>query len=154
MELALKLDQSVLNDRAVRVTRCKKNPKPFKKEEEKNSKENGKESGAYKRIKHKESQKERQKGSGWITKMKKRNKESQHKPATATKVSSFAGETTGANVKVFQIFDLSAVEIFSFNFVINWQVVKKGKTVKRNKEDHRKKLIAAKLSSGKKQWLE
>lgn len=87
----------MLNDRAVRVTRCKKNPKPFKKEDEKNPKENGKESGAYKRIKHKETQKERQKGAGWITKMKKRNKESQHKPA---KVSSFAGETTGDNTKV------------------------------------------------------
>lgn len=105
MELALKLDQSTLNDRAIRVSRCKKNPKPFRVEEKKTSgkeKENGKESGAYKRIKNKEEQEERKKGSGWITKMKKRNKESYHKSG---KGNSFAGETTGADsVKVLLIF--------------------------------------------------
>ena len=94
VELALKLDQSMLNGRSIRVSRCKKNPKPFKAEENKPGKdrEDGKESGAYKRIKHKESQEERKKGAGWISKMKKRNKESYHKQA---KVNSFAGETTG-----------------------------------------------------------
>lgn len=113
MELALKLDQSLLNDRPIRVSRCKKNPKPFKTEEKKPGKEreDGKESGAYKRIKHKESQEERKKGAGWISKMKKRNKESYHKPA---KVNSFAGETTGndsAKVK------LKSSILFSSN---NW----------------------------------
>ncbi|XP_032793718.2 LOW QUALITY PROTEIN: RNA-binding protein 34 [Daphnia magna] len=124
VELALKLDQSILNDRPIRVSRCKKNPKPFKTEEKSSGKEkeNSKESGAYKRIKNKEMQEERKKGAGWITKMKKRNKESYHK---AGKGNSFAGETTGAD---------------------SIKVLKTGKAVKRNKEEHRKKVIAAKLA--------
>ncbi|KAI9559682.1 hypothetical protein GHT06_013687 [Daphnia sinensis] len=124
VELALKLDQSILNDRPIRVSRCKKNPKPFKVEEKTSGKEkeNSKETGAYKRIKNKEMKEERKKGAGWITKMKKRNKESYHK---AAKVNSFAGETTGTD---------------------SVKVVKAGKAVKRNKEEHRKKVIAAKLA--------
>ena len=140
MELALKLDESKLNDRAIRVSRCKKNPKPHQPEPEKNAKENGKESGAYKRIKHKETQKERQKGAGWITKMKRRNKESTHKQA---KVSSFAGETTGDSVKVW-IIDCTVK--FKPPNVLFLQVVKTGKVVKSTKEENRKKQIAAKLA--------
>ena len=111
MELALKMDQSLLKERAIRVSRCKKNPKPFKPEDDKTSaKENGKEAGAYKRIKHKQGQQERQKGAGWISKMKQRNKESRH---NQPKVSSFAGETTGANtVKVLVNF------IFIFFYIL------------------------------------
>jgi hypothetical protein len=98
----------MLDGRPIRVSRCKKNPKPFKAEEKKSDKE----SGAFKRIKDKESQEERKKGAGWITKMKKRNKESYHKQA---KVNSFAGETTGndsANkVKLLKNYILSLISI-------------------------------------------
>lgn len=99
MELALKLDQSLLNDRAIRVSRCKRNPKPTKTEDNANSKDGSKETGAYKRLQQKHSQQERKKGAGWITKMKQRNKESGPK-TSLNKVGSFAGETTGDGAKV------------------------------------------------------
>lgn len=93
VELALKLDESTLNGRAIRVTRCKRNPKPFK-PEVKDKK--GNKDGAYRRIKNKEGQKERKKGSGWVSKMRQNKKSLNEKKGTAH---SFSGEMAGASAQ-------------------------------------------------------
>jgi len=84
----------MLCDRAIRVDRCKNKPKP--KILTQNS-ENEKKSGAYRRVQEKNKNNEKKKGSGWISKMKQRQKASQSQ--SSTKLQSFAGETTSDNGK-------------------------------------------------------
>jgi RNA recognition motif-containing protein len=94
VELALRLNESDLNGRSLRVTRCKKNPKP--KAAPVAAKDKTK--GAYKRVQDKQTKQDRSKSSGWISKMKQRQKQSQHQQGG--QVQSFAGETTSTNNKV------------------------------------------------------
>ena len=104
VELALRLNESDLNGRSLRVTRCQKNPKtkaapvPAK----------DKTKGAYKRVQEKQMKQDRSKSSGWISKMKQRQKQSQHQQGG--QVQSFAGETTSTNNKVkILVFFLSQI---------------------------------------------
>ena len=66
-----------------------------------NSENGDKKTGAYRRVQDKNVQSERKKGSGWISKMKQRQKAGNSQSGTA--LQSFAGETVssdGRNEKV------------------------------------------------------
>lgn len=91
MELALKLDQSTLKDRPIRVSRCKRNPKPHNPETPKD-----KNSGAYRRVQGKTAQEVPKQTSGWMAKLKQRKKTTQ----TGQTLPSFAGDVGGQKDKV------------------------------------------------------
>jgi len=123
VELALKLNGSSMCDREIRVDRCKNKPKP--KVMTQNSENGDKKTGAYRRVQDKNVQSERKKGSGWISKMKQRQKAGNSQSGTA--LQSFAGETVSSDGR-------------------NEKVVRTGKIIRKTKEDQRKKSIAAKLA--------
>ena len=102
VELALKLDQSTVENREIRVSRCKRNPKPFVSPDaaaaaaKDDKTDKGKAQGAYKRVQDKKARQERQKEGGWISKMRK-NKKTKTAGSTSSQVQSFAGETVGTS---------------------------------------------------------
>lgn len=91
MELALKLDQSTLKERAIRVTRCKRNPKPHNPEASQD-----KNTGAYRRVQGKKGNQGPKQTSGWMAKLKQRKKTEEGAKA----LPSFAGDTAGQKDKV------------------------------------------------------
>ena len=125
VELAMKLNESLLKDREVRVERCKNKPKVKKnfaqrmnrpgkdKEEEK--------SGAYRRVKEKgkkeEAGEKKKSGGGWISKMKQRDK-AKRKLSSGQNLQSFAGETADSGAKVTEILiKIIKMHLFFFPFI-------------------------------------
>ena len=115
VELAMRLNGSLLKGREIRVERCKNKPKKPKNFGErlntKKSEQGGrdakspsfKKNGAYRRIqkKNKSSEKPTEKSNSWQKSMKERQKALKPKPSS---VHSFAGEATVSDNKAIKVF--------------------------------------------------